>query len=102
MRRCWAEDHNSRPIFTEIYNVMNEELDAWTSESDDFIANEQRPQLPSNWKMINEGAEKIKARKGKGVFRIKSRSDGSKLDIDTRLVAKPAQPTDRQHDADIV
>lgn len=103
MRSCWSEDHNSRPTFTEIYRVMNEELELWTSESDDFMVNdEQRPQLPSNWKMINEGAEKIKARKGKGVFKIKSRSDGNKLDVDTRLVAKPAQPTDRQHDADIV
>lgn len=105
MRSCWAEDHNSRPTFTEILRVMNEELDLWTSESDDFMTNELRPELPSNWKMINEGAEKIKARKGKGVFRIKSRSDGNKLDIDTRLVAvpvKPAQPTGRQHDADIV
>ncbi len=103
MRSCWAEDHKIRPPFTEIYRVMNEELEMWSSESDDFMANEQsRPELPSNWKMINEGAEKIKARKGKGVFKIKSRSDGNKLDIDTRLVAKPAQPTDRQHDADIV
>lgn len=107
MRSCWAEDHKIRPPFTDIYRVMNEELELWSSESDDFMANEQqqqqrRPELPSNWKMINEGAEKIKARKGKGVFRIKSRSDGNKLDIDTRLVAKPAQPTDRQHDADIV
>eukprot|EP00986_Skeletonema_menzelii_P005997 scaffold2266_cov150-Skeletonema_menzelii.AAC.3 len=102
MRNCWADNHTSRPTFTEIYRVMNEELEVWTSESDDFMANDQRPELPSNWKMINDGAEKIKARKGKGVFRIKSRSDGNKLDIDTRLVTKPAQPTDRQHDADIV
>lgn len=103
MRSCWAEDHTIRPPFTEIYRTMNEEFEMWSSESDDFMANDShRPELPSNWKMINEGAEKIKARKGKGVFKIKSRSDGNKLDIDTRLVAKSAQPTGRQHDADIV
>lgn len=102
MRSCWAEDHSNRPTFSEIFRVMNEELEVWTSESDDFMANEQSPQLPSNWKMINEGPDKIKARKGKGVFRIKSRSDGNRLDIDTRLVEKSAQPTDRQHDSEIV
>ena len=102
MRSCWAVDYKSRPPFSEIYQVMSEELDIWTSESDDFMVTDPRPELPSNWKMINEGAEKIKARKGKGVFKIKSRTDGNQLDIDTRLVKGPAQTTDRHHDAEIV
>lgn len=99
MRSCWAEDHRSRPTFSNIFKVMCEELEVWTSESDDFITNEQGPQLPSNWMMINEGAEKIKGRKG-SVYRIKSRSDGNKSDIDTRPVAM--QPTERRHDTDVV
>ena len=90
MSRCWASDHRSRPSFEHILKVMNEELEFWTAEGDDFISNGE-PQ----------GTDKIKARRAKSVFKIKARKDGQRLDLDTRL-AKPEGPTEKKHDSNIV
>ncbi len=72
---------------------MNEELDEWTAEGDDFMTNE------SGEGAAAKAPEKIKAKKS--VFKIKARKDSQRLDLDTRLV-NPEGPTERKTEADIV
>ena len=95
MRQCWAADHNTRPSFEHILKVINEELEYWSAEGDDFMFNEEAH------KKVDAATEKIKARRAKSVFKIKARKDRQTLDIDTRL-AKPEGPTEKRHDGSIV
>jgi len=95
MSKCWAADGNSRPTFDTILKTMNEELDEWTAEGDDFLTNENSTSVGG------KGTDKIKAKKSKSVFYIKARKDSSRLDVDTRL-AKPEGPTEKKTDANIV
>ena len=95
MSQCWAADHKSRPTFDTILKTMNEELDEWTAEGDDFLTNENGTSVGG------KDTDKIKAKKCKSVFYIKARKDSSRLDVDTRL-AKPEGPTEKKHNANIV
>jgi len=93
MSQCWDLDPASRPSFDHISKVINSELESWTLEGEDFETEEERNS--------EVGMEKIRARRGKSVIKIKARRDRHQLDVDTRL-AKQDGPTEKKHDADVV
>lgn len=93
MSQCWNLDPASRPSFAHISKVINLELESWTLEGEDFATEEERNS--------KAGMEKIRARRGKSVFKIKARRDRHQLDVDTRL-AKQEGLTEKKHDADVV
>jgi len=95
MGTCWSADHRCRPTFEKITIAMNAELEDWTSSAEvggDFMTNESG---------IIRGVERIKARRGKSVFKIRARMDGRRLDADTRLATREGA-TERMHDINIV
>ncbi|KAL3811920.1 hypothetical protein ACHAXA_002537 [Cyclostephanos tholiformis] len=95
MGTCWSADHRCRPTFEKITIAMNAELEDWTASAEvggDFMTNESG---------IIRGVERIKARRGKSVFKIRARMDGRRLDADTRLATREGA-TERKHDVNIV
>lgn len=93
MNQCWDLDPATRPSFEHISKVINSELESWTLEGEEFATGEENNG--------EGGMEKIKARRGKSVIKIKARRDRHQLDVDTRLV-KQVGPTEKKHDAAVV